>query len=42
MNKKTVREILKQTDYVRTSGSAEEEKAAEYLRGLCEQLGAAT
>ena len=40
MNKKTVREILKQTDYVRTSGSAEEEKAAEYLRGLCEQLGA--
>ena len=40
MNKKTVQEILKQTDYVRTSGSAEEEKAAEYLRGLCEQLGA--
>ena len=40
MNKKTVREILKQTDYIRTSGSAEEEKAAEYLRGLCEQLGA--
>ena len=40
MNKKTVREILKQTDYVRTSGSAEEEKAAEYLRSLCEQLGA--
>ncbi|MER1994855.1 MAG: hypothetical protein ABS897_12520, partial [Eubacteriales bacterium] len=39
MNKKTVREILNSTDYIRTSGSAEEKKAAGYLQGLCEQLG---
>ena len=39
MNKKTVRDILNATDYIRTSGSAEEKKAADYLRGLCEALG---
>ncbi len=39
MNKKTVREILNSTDFIRTSGSAEEKKAAGYLQGLCEQLG---
>ena len=39
MNRKTVREILNSTDYIRTSGSAEEKKAAVYLQGLCEQLG---
>ena len=39
MNKKTVREILKNTDYIRVSGSAEEKQAAAYLRNLCEKLG---
>ena len=39
MNKKTVREILNSMDYIRTSGSAEEKKAAGYLQGLCEELG---
>ena len=41
MKKKTIREILKATDYVRTSGSAEEKRAAEYLRDLCAERGAA-
>ncbi len=40
MNKKTIREILKQTDYIRVSGSAEEKKAAGYLREMCGKLGA--
>ncbi len=39
MNRKTIREILKNTDYIRVSGSAEEKQAAEYLRSLCENLG---
>ena len=39
MNKKTVREILKNTDYIRVSGSAKEKQAAAYLRSLCEKLG---
>ena len=39
MNKKTVREILGNTDYIRVSGSAEEKQAADYLQGLCEGLG---
>ncbi len=39
MNKKTVREILKNTDYIRVSGSAEEKQAAAYLRSLCKKLG---
>ena len=39
MNRKTVREILNETDYIRTSGSAEEKKAADYLQGLCERMG---
>lgn len=39
MNRKTVREILKNTDYIRVSGSAEEKQAAAYLRSLCEKLG---
>ncbi len=40
MNRKTVRSILNETDYIRTSGSAEEKKAAGYLREQCEKLGA--
>lgn len=39
MNKKTVREILRNTDYIRTSGSVEEKQTAVYLQGLCERLG---
>ena len=39
MNKKTVREILKKTDYIRVSGSAEEKQAAAYLQGLCAEMG---
>ena len=39
MNRKTVREILKNTNYIRVSGSAEEKQAAAYLRSLCEKLG---
>lgn len=39
MNKKTVREILKKTDYIRVSGSAEEKQAAAYLQGLCSEMG---
>ena len=40
MNQKQVRQILKDTDYVHTSGSPEELKAAEYLKAACEKLGA--
>ena len=40
MNKKMIREILKNTDCVHVSGSGEEKKAAEYLRSVCEGLGA--
>ena len=40
MNRKQVRQILKDTDYVHTSGTAEELKAAEYLKAACEKLGA--
>ncbi len=39
MNQKTIREILKETDYIRVSGSAEEKQAAAYLQALCEKLG---
>ena len=40
MNRKQVRQILKDTDYVHVSGSPEERKTAEYLRDVCEKLGA--
>ncbi len=39
MNRKQVRQILKDTDYVHTSGSAEELKAARYLQEVCGKLG---
>ena len=39
MNQKTIRAILNETDYIRTSGSAEEKKAAGCLQGLCEKMG---
>ena len=41
MNKKQIRQILKDTDYVHTSGTPEELKTAEYLRKLCEDMGVA-
>ena len=39
MNQKKIREILHRTDYIRVSGSAEEKQAAEYLQGLCREMG---
>lgn len=40
MDNKFVRKILKDTDYIRTGGSDEELRCAEYLRERCEELGA--
>ena len=40
MNLKHIRQILKDTDYVHTGGTAEELKAAEYLRAEAEKMGA--
>jgi hypothetical protein len=40
MNLKHIRQILKDTDYVHTGGSAEELKAAEYLKAQAERMGA--
>ncbi len=34
-----IRQIIKDTDYVRTGGTKEELKAAEYLKAQCEELG---
>ena len=42
MKRNAIREILKNTDYIRISGSEEEKKAAEYLKSLCEERGANT
>ena len=42
MNLRRIRQILKETDYVRTGGSAEELRTAEYLAALCRELGAKT
>lgn len=39
MNKKNIRDILKQMDYIRVSGSAEEKEAADTLQRLCEDRG---
>ena len=40
MNRKQVRQILKDTDFVHTSGTAEELRVAEYLKEQCLRLGA--
>ena len=40
MNQKTIRQILKDTGYVRTGGSDAERRCAEYLAGHCRALGA--
>ena len=39
MNKRQVRQILKDTDFVHVSGSPEELKVAEYLKARCEERG---
>ncbi len=39
MNKKEIRQLLKDTDFIRTGGSDEELRAAEYLKSKCEALG---
>ena len=40
MNQKQLKQIFKDTDYVHTSGSPAELRAAEYLKTRCEALGA--
>ena len=40
MNTRQIRQILKDTDFIHTSGSPEELRVAEYLRKQCEDLGA--
>jgi len=39
MKRESIRAILEETDYIRTSGSKEEKKAAEYLKAQCEERG---
>ena len=39
MNQTAIRKILKDTDYIHTSGTPEEMKAAEYLKAACEKAG---
>ncbi len=39
MNRKTVKQILKDTSFVRMGGTPEELKCAEYLAGECRKLG---
>ena len=39
MNQKQIMDIFKDTAYVRTGGSAEELKCAQYLVGKCEEMG---
>ncbi len=41
MNAKTIKQIFRDTDYPRVSGTPSEKQAAEYLRAKCESLGAA-
>ncbi len=40
MNLRQIRRILKDTDFIHTSGTKEEQKVAEYLLEQCRQLGA--
>ena len=39
MNQKKLKQIFRDTDYVHSSGSPAELKAAEYLKACCEELG---
>ena len=40
MNTREIRQILKDTDFIHTSGTAEELRVAEYLAERCRALGA--
>lgn len=40
MNNRSIRKILKDMDFIHTSGTPEELRAAEYLKAQCEALGA--
>ena len=42
MNQRKLKQIFRDTDYVHTSGSAEELRAAEYLKARCEEMGVST
>ncbi len=42
MNTRAIRKILKDTDFIHTSGTPEELKVAEYLKAQCEAMGAKT
>ena len=39
MNRKQIRQIIRDTDYIHTSASPEELKTAEYLKNACETMG---
>ena len=39
MNNRAIRKILKDTDFIHTSGTPEELKVAEYLKAQCESMG---
>ncbi len=39
MQIRQIRQILKDTDYIHTSGTPEELRAAEYLKACCEEMG---
>lgn len=42
MNSRQIREILKNTDFIHTSGTPQERQVAEYLAQKCRELGAET
>ena len=42
MNIRQIRQILKDTDFIHTSGTPEERRVAEYLAERCRELGAET
>ena len=42
MNTRAIRKILRDTDFIHTSGTPEELKVAEYLKAQCEAMGAKT
>ena len=39
MNQKTISRIIRETAYIRTGGSPEEKKTAQYLADECAKLG---
>ena len=40
MQQRTIRQIFRETDYIRTGGSPKELRCAEYLLARCRELGA--